>query len=113
MSTNHNELRLNGALSRKRAGSDLNVDLLTEPNAVSNLLALPRPPDADRPYYAGAVPEMHTSIIVETVVVARNRRAARPPDMCNDPEVRGSGKWEDGTTPRTIFCVFYPYNAAR
>ena len=56
---------------------------------------------------------MHTSIIVETVVVARNRRAARPPDMCNDPEVRGSGKWEDGTTPRTIFCVFYPYNAAR
>ena len=60
------------------------MDLLTEPNAVSNLLALPRPPDADRPY-AGAVPEMHTSIIVETVVVARNRRAARPPDMCNDP----------------------------
>ena len=111
MSTNHNELRLrlNGALSRKRAGSDLNVDLLTEPNAVSNLLALPRP----TPTVRTPSPEMHTSIIVETVVVARNRRAARPPDMCNDPEVRGSGKWEDGTTPRTIFCVFYLITAAR
>ena len=91
MSTNHNELRLNGALSRKRAGSDLNVDLLTEPNAVSNLLALPRPtpgPSVDRT----PSPEMHTSIIVETVVVARNRRAARPPDMCNDPEFAEVGE---------------------
>ena len=90
MSTNHNELRLNGALSRKRAGSDLNVDLLTEPNAVSNLLALDPRPDADR--VRTPSPEMHTSIIVETVVVARNRRAARPPDMCNDPEFAEVGE---------------------
>ena len=91
MSTNHNELRLNGALSRKRAGSDLNVDPLTEPNAVSNLLALPRP----TPTVRTPSPEMHTSIIVETVVVARNRRAARPPDMCNDPEFAEVGRRND------------------
>ena len=84
------------------------MDLLTEPNAVSNLLALPRPPDADRPY-AGAVPEMHTSIIVETVVVARNRRAARPPDMCNDPEFAEVGRRND---PYDFLRVL-SYNAAR
>ena len=52
---------------------------------------------------------MHTSIIVETVVVARNRRAARPPDMCNDPEFAEVGRRNDPYD----FVRVLSYNAAR